>query len=149
MKKLFSICGIVSGLLAILFGILILTGSFGGDTSTAGGASALYDSGYATFGADFYTYVSNNAQEAASASRTVASNLNAIAKLLRSSLGCLFIIIGLFATCLFGLKLTEKGPLAPVTIDNATDTVPSPVLSPSEIKANEAEDKEKAVKAED
>ena len=139
MKKLFLYCGVATGLLAILFGILILGGSFGGDTSTASGASALYDSGYASFGADFYTYVSNNAQEAASASRTVASNLNAIADLLRSSLGCLFIVFGLFTTCLFGLKLSEKEPQAPSVTGTAPETIPSPVWAPIEEKADAAE----------
>ena len=139
MKKLFLYCGVATGLLAILFGILILSGSFGGDTSTASGASALYDSGYASFGADFYTYVSNNAQEAASASRTVASNLNAIADLLRSSLGCLFIVFGLFTTCLFGLKLSEKEPQTPVVSGTAPETIPSPVWAPIEEKADEEE----------
>jgi len=123
-KKIFSILGIVTGLLAVLFGILILSGAFGGDTDTASSASYPYDSGYASFGADFYTYVSNNAQEAASAARTTARNLNEIAHLLRASLGCLFIVFGLFTTCLFATKLSD-GKAAPAKLEATAEPLPT------------------------
>ena len=124
-KKSFLIGGIVTGLLAILFGVLIMSESFGGKTSTDSGASYLYDSGYASFGADFYTYVSNNAQEAASAARTTARNLDQIALLLKSSLGLLFIVFGMFTTCLFGAKLFD-GKALPAAADTKGASAAAP-----------------------
>lgn len=106
-KKLFSLIGLAGGIIVILVGLLVMTGSFGGDASTASGASYLYDSGYATFGADFYNYVSNNAAEAASAARTVAGNIKSIAGLMKNVCGLSLMAFGLFMTCFFGIKYAE------------------------------------------
>lgn len=156
-KKTVSIIGMVCGAVIILLGILVMAGSMGGGASTASGASYLYDSGYATFGADFYTYVSNNAAEAASASRVVASNLKAIAELLKNACGILIMAVGLFTTCYFGVKLTECK--AEVKTDKAPDAEPAlempeleaetePAVEPQEAEtepAAEPQEQEEAV----
>ena len=84
MKKVFTIIGILVGIALVIVGILCLSGEMGGNASTASSAGYSYDSGYTKFGADFYTYVNNNAQEAAEAGRTAARNLWEIAKLLKA-----------------------------------------------------------------
>lgn len=108
MKKVFPIVGILAGVALIITGIVCLAGGMGGNASTASSAGYLYDSGYTTFGADFYTYVSNNAQEAASAARTAANNLASIARLLKNSLGILMLCTGLLSVCHFGRGLDAK-----------------------------------------
>ena len=105
MKKAFSVLGMVSGIAVVVLGFLMLFGVLGGNTSSATSSSYLYPSGYATFGADFYTYVSNNAAEAASASRVAANNLNTIAKTIRTGSGILLIGFGMMLLCLFGSRL--------------------------------------------
>ena len=108
MKKTYSIIAMVVSILIVLLGVLTLTGALGGDTSYPSSAPWSYDSGYATFGGDFYTYVSNNAGEAASASRTAASNLNDIATLLKSFCGISLAGFGLLSFCFFGTILAEE-----------------------------------------
>lgn len=106
-KKLFVYIGMIAGLLAVLMGILVMTGAMGGNSFTVFGAPYKYDSGYATFGADFYTYVTNNAAEAAKASTTAAANLHEIAVLLKNVSGILLIAGGLFMLCFFGVQYAE------------------------------------------
>lgn len=99
-KKTVSLIAMIVSVLIVFFGILVMAGSLGGDTGYASSAY-LYDSGYASFGADFYTYVSNNAAEAASASRTIASNLDAISQLLKNACGIFLMGFGLLSLCHF------------------------------------------------
>ena len=106
-KKTVSLVAMILSALIVFFGILVLAGAMGGDTSYAG-SSYLYDSGYAEFGADFYTYVSNNAAEAASASRTVASNLGEIAALLKNVCGIFLMGFGLLGLCHFAMLWLEE-----------------------------------------
>ena len=106
-KRYYSIVGMVVGTIIVVLGILTLSGVLGENTSTASSSSYLYDSGYASFGADFYSYVTNNAGEAASAARTIAANQNVIYGFLKLAFGILMIAFGLFMNCFFGVKLTE------------------------------------------
>ena len=96
----------ISGLLAVLLGILILVGVFGPGTER-GAFNGFYDSGSTSFGADFYTYVNNNAANAASATQAVARNLDEIGTMLRLVFAFLFLVFGLFAAALFGCKFAE------------------------------------------
>ena len=118
--KSFSAAGMIVSALIVIFGILFIAGALTEETYAAGGAG-MYDSGYASFGADFYTYVSNNAAEAAAAGRAAASNLDDIFHLVRTFGGIFLIGFGLLAFCLFGMKWKEcaaepaaKGPEAAV-----------------------------------
>ena len=101
-KKTYATLGMILGLIMALSGILTITGAMGGDTSYPSSAPYSYESGYASFGADFYTYVSNNSAEAASAARTTASNLEDIAELLKNVCGAFLIGFGLMGFCFFG-----------------------------------------------
>ena len=58
-KKTFSTLGMIFSAVIVFLGILVLAGALGGDASYPNSASYLYDSGYATFGGDFYTFVNN------------------------------------------------------------------------------------------
>ena len=126
MKKKYCTFGIIVSAAVILLGILTLAGVFGGDTGTASGASYFYDSGYATFGADFYTYVTNNAEEAASASRTAANNLHRIAILLKNVLGCGMIAFGLLCICGFKIVMADCKKAEPITENPVTSEAPIP-----------------------
>lgn len=103
-KSSMAVLGVVSGVIMIIMGLLVLLGVFGPDTSYASSASYIYDSGYATFGADFYNYVSNNAAEAAVAARTTAANIDKLASMLKWVFGISFIGFGMFEVCFFGMK---------------------------------------------
>ena len=59
MKKVFSLIGLGSGILVIVFGVLLIAGVLGGYTYLPADPSLFYDYGYGTFGTDFYTYVVN------------------------------------------------------------------------------------------
>ena len=107
MKKAFSFIGMVMGCIVAVLGVLLMLGVFGGDTGTASGSISLYDSGYAKFGADFYTYVTNNAYEAAVGARVTANNLHYIAELLKPALGIFLIGFGTGMLCLFAGKVGE------------------------------------------
>ena len=102
-KKTLSLVGIIVGFVFVLVGILSLSGSLGGNTSYPDTAPYLYDSGYATFGADYYTYSVNNAAEAASAARTIATNLDDIADFLKIFCGLFSMCFGAAIVCCFGI----------------------------------------------
>ena len=122
-KKTFTTIGMICSAVIFLMGILVMTGAMGGDASGASSASYLYDSGYASFGADFYTYVSNNAAEAASAARTIAGNLKNLSELLKNGLGLLLIAFGMFGVCHFGvLRCDCVEPAAPASKESANPT---------------------------
>ena len=143
MKKKFALTGLISGCVLILIGILVFAGAFGGDFSSAY-SSYRYDSGYATFGADFYTYVSNNAAEAAEACRAAANNTREMGKVLKASCGSLLTFFGIFMLCTFGIKLgefkEEEARLAAAPADAPAEVPAAPALdaAPAEKKPEEA-----------
>lgn len=96
-KKTFSLVGIIVSALIVIAGILTMSGVFGGYGSSV---SYIYDSGYASFGADFYSYVNNNA---ARASYTLI-NLIHFARVIS---GIFMICIGLLSLCHFGMARSE------------------------------------------
>ena len=102
-KKTFATLGMIVSVVLVLVSILIFTGVMGGDADYPGSASYSYDSGYASFGADFYTYVSNNAAEAASASRTAANNVRELCDLMKNVCGSFMLGFGLLGFAYFGI----------------------------------------------
>ena len=108
-RKIFAVMGMVFGLIVAICGILTVSGEMGGNTSYPSSAPYSYESGYASFGADFYTYVSNNSAEAASAARTTASNLEDIAQLLKNVCGVFLMGFGMMGFCFFGTLLAGCG----------------------------------------
>lgn len=101
MKKGFSLAGIAVGALMIIFGIVAMCGGFG--DADYSGSNSPYNSGYATFGADYYTYSVNNSAETASAARSANSNLGEISNILRNCLGLIMLAIGFICICGFGI----------------------------------------------
>lgn len=131
-KKTLSLVGMIVGFVFVLVGILSLSGALGGNTSYPGSAPYSYDSGYATFGADYYTYTVNNGAETASAARTAASNLGDIADFLKIFCGLFSTCFGAVIVCCFGiyragLKETEIENVAEETVTEevADEEVPT------------------------
>ncbi len=124
MKKTFFIMGMAVSLVIVLLGLLVVTGAFGGSPSSASSAPYSYSSGYASFGGDAYTYMSNNAQEAASAARTVANNQRYIFDIIQTASGILLMALGLLGFCHFGaMKASAEAALATA----AAPAAPAPV----------------------
>ncbi len=125
-KKLVSFIAMIVSLALVFVGFLALVGALGGKTNYASSSGYQYDSGYAEFGADFYTYVSNNAAEAASATRTIASNQRAIAKLVKNIAGFCMMGAGLLSLCHFTLVWLDEKKKATVAPQVVVST-PAPV----------------------
>ena len=106
-KKTFALIGMLVSLAIVVCGILAISGELGGNVKYASGAPYSYDSGYASFGADFYTYVSNNAAEAADAASAAAYNVRGVAELLKNVLGIFLIGFGLMGFSFFGMAHAE------------------------------------------
>ena len=136
-KKTYALIGMIVSLAIVLCGILTISGTLGGDAHYASGASYLYDSGYASFGADFYTYVSNNAAEAADAASTVASNVRSVAELQKNVFGIFLMGFGLMGFCFFGMASAEcKAAAAPAPVPADApeqEETPEQEESPAEI----------------
>ena len=101
MKKKMALAGAINSAMMIIVGILFLLGVFGGAGSYPSGAPSYYESGYASFGADFYTYVNNNAAETASATYRAAANLKSIGEIIKNFCGISLIGLGNMGVCLF------------------------------------------------
>ena len=102
-KKTLSLVGMIIGCVFVLVGILSFSGALGGNTSHPSSAPYSYDSGYASFGGDYYTYSVNNAAETASAARKTAANLDDIAEFLKIFCGLFSICFGAVVICCFGI----------------------------------------------
>ena len=132
MKKIISIVGLSVSLIMVICGIVALSGGMGGDTRLAACSPSPYDSGYATFGSDFYTYVSNNAQEAAAAARIAGDNVDALADLLKNAFGWAMICIGFISMCAFAMVLfgdkfkNPPMPVAPMPMGDIPMVMPTP-----------------------
>lgn len=106
-KKASSILGLVTSIVLAVIGILILCEVFGGSHGSLV-SPYNYDYGYATFGADFYNYVSNNAAYSAKGTVAVYQTLSSLNDLLKNAFGFLFIGIGLFGVCHFAPQIEKK-----------------------------------------
>ena len=114
-KKTLATLGMIFSLVLVFISFLVFAGAMGGDVDYPSSAPYNYDSGYASFGADFYSYVSNNAAEAASASRTAANNVRELCDLLKTVSGFFMLGFGLLGFCHFGIvrcDCTKKETIA-------------------------------------
>lgn len=102
-KKTLSLVGMIIGCVFVLIGILSLSGALGGNTSYPSSAPYSYDSGYASFGGDYYTYSVNNTAETARAAITTAANLDDIAEFLKIFCGLFSLCFGAAVICCFGI----------------------------------------------
>ena len=121
MRKTMSLIGIIISALLIVAGVLFMTGAFGGDGGYPSSATSYYDSGYANFGGDFYSYVNNNTAEAADAAYRTAVNVKNIGELLKNFCGILLMGMGAMGICFFSVLGCEKkekncGHAAPVSV---------------------------------
>lgn len=133
MKKKFSIIGMAVGMLLVFLGILTVSGVFGNGDYSAGASP--YDSGYAKFGGDYYTYSVNNSAETASAAKATASNLREISDILKNGIGFSMMSMGLFAFCGFGIVFSD-------CVKKPEETPVENVEKTEEIKLLESFDKE-------
>jgi len=129
-KLVFALIGVVISAALVLAGFLTMGGALGGETGIPGSAPYSYDSGYATFGGDFYTFVNNNAGEAASGARMAASNLDDIAQLLRNTCGIVLMGLGFFGLCHFGMVGTDL--MAAVKAESAAAAAEAAAAAPEQ-----------------
>ena len=129
MRKFFAIIGMLFCCAVIYVGVQYLNGEtqfIGGgyvsSPSSSSSAPSYYDSGYASFGGDFYTFVNNNAAEAAKAARTIASNqiqifeqMFQIRRIITQFFGYILITFGGIGVCLFGVLCFIPKPVVPVS----------------------------------
>ena len=104
-KKKSPLIGLIISCVIIILGIVIMATSLG--VSHHGSYSYSSESGTASFGADFYTYVNNNAAEAAKACRTAANNLDSLITLVSLISGIFLIAAGAVAACCFSMHLGD------------------------------------------
>ena len=130
MKKTYFIMGTAVSLAIVLLGVLVIIGAITDKPSYASDAPYSYKSGYASFGGDAYTYMSNNAQEAASAARVATSNQRDIFELIQTVSGILLIGLGLLGFCHFGaMEASAEAALAAAAAPAApapAEAVPAP-----------------------
>lgn len=103
-KKVSNIVRLVVCAALIIIGVITLFGGFTGDNYYSSPSNYNYDFGYATFGADFYNFVSNNAAYAAYNTARVAARVSDLIDLIENIFGCAFIATGLLGICKFGVK---------------------------------------------
>ena len=147
MKKGFKILGMIVSIGLVIFGILIMTGTFSSSVSYPGYASSTYDSGYAIFGADFYNYVCNNSAEAADAAKAAAYNTIDIIDLITNSCGVIVLALGLLGFCFFGMM-----PTGAFKVENVVCATPAPtpaVAPVIEVEKEPVEKKEEESEAEE
>lgn len=126
-KKVFATVGMIVCAVLIVVGFVMI--GQGNECSHAY-SSSYYDSGFTTFGADFYTYSSNNTAEAASAARTTANNLYELYDLVGDAFGWLFVFAGLIGLCHFGILRADCPNV--VSPDMPVAREPLPVAMPME-----------------
>ena len=137
MKKTLSAVGMIIGFAFILIGILSFCGALGGNTTYPSSAPYQYDSGYASFGGDYYTYSVNNTAETAIAARRTAGNLDDIADFLKIFCGLSSICFGAVIVCCFGIY---RAGLKEAEITAATKEIPAGEVEPEETEKNVVEE---------
>ena len=106
-RKNISLIGIIVGIAFVVVGVLAMAGVLGGDTSYPSSAPSNFNSGYASFNGDYYTYSVNNSAETATAARTTAGNLGDIADFLKIFCGLFSIGFGFVVACGFGIVYVD------------------------------------------
>lgn len=142
-KKSFATIGMIVGVLVIISGILVLTGVLGLSTQYPS-MQTTYDYGYTQFGADFYTFVSNNAYQAAASSYTAAYNVHALATLLKIVFSIFFMGFGMFMFCYFGIKRADNTIEEVFARTNIiSDHIPTETVLDTKTTATEIDEEEK------
>ena len=105
-KKNFALIGMCVGVLVVIFGIIALAGV---DYSRDLGGH-YYDTGFASFGGDFYSYVNNNTAQAVHA---ITNQSELINKAIGKVGGLILLSMGLLAICRFGVMWVEEKAAEP------------------------------------
>ena len=143
MRKFFAIVGMLFCAAVIWFGVRFVNGEAATAPASASSAPSYYDSGYTKFGADFYTYVSNNAAEASAAIRQATTNQVRLFRLMTKFFGYVLMTLGGIGFCLFGIlccdprvklpkgeKVLSAAPAAPQPAQAAPAPQPTPAPAP-------------------
>ena len=137
MKKKLALIGMIAGIAMIFIGLLTMCGAFSGSISYGG--SSPYSSGYASFGADYYTYSVNNSAETASAARAAAQNVGDVLDFIQVCGGLFLMLFGLMAFCGFGIVHTgcpnEKAVKAEETVVVTNEENETPAVVETEEEA--------------
>lgn len=126
-KKTFSTIGMVISILLVLLGLLTMCGAFGGDSYYYSTAPYTYDSGYASFGGDYYTFSVNNAAEATDAAQAASANARELVEFVRAFCGLFMMGFGAIAFCGFGIIFASCknniaiNPVPEETIEESTE----------------------------
>lgn len=126
-KKNLSKIGMAVSALLVLFGLLALCGAFGGQSYHYSTAPYTYDSGYASFGGDYYTYSVNNAAEATDAAQAASANARELVEFVRAFCGLFMMGFGLLSFCGFGIVFATCknniaiNPVPEETIEESTE----------------------------
>ena len=128
MRKVLSVFGMLAAVAMIVMSIVLLTGTNDAervklDSVSPTRSTSSYDSGFASFGGDYYTYsvnnsyiTANNAYEAARMSAFAANRIGVVTdqiaaqtRLIRTASGLSMLCFGLFGLFGFGIVLTQPG----------------------------------------
>ena len=127
-KKLLSVLLVVTGVLSVVFGITVLAkpNHAGNRAGWTIGNNWNYDSsnndrGYAKFGSDFYTYVSNNAATAAVYAYRAAEQAEDTKEVVKTIGGYLLIIAGLITGINGLMKAVSAGDDPTVKVYSAVN----------------------------
>lgn len=99
------IVGVVIGIIIAIFGALIFFEAIDFGVYSSGESDVLYENGYATFGADYYTYTVNNI---AKVSTYIQRTMKLILKFLGSFLFCTGTFNTLFFAAIKGSKEVDN-----------------------------------------
>lgn len=103
-RPIMAILGIILGIAMIVCGILSYNDAIL-DTSVYSGENSPYSSGFASFGADYYTYSVNNTAETASAVKAVSHTIGDLQNLIRDCFSIFMIFFGLLVILAFSFIL--------------------------------------------
>ena len=129
MRKFFAIIGILFSCAVIFVGVQFINGNsqflgrnYVSAPSSAPSVPTFFDAGFATFGGDSYTFINNNAADAARGTHAIADNQVQIFEQLSLSMsyliqffGLFMIVLGGMGVCLFGVLCFDKKPVVPAT----------------------------------
>lgn len=104
-KATLSKIGMAISAVLVLLGLLAMCGVFGGQPRSYSTAPYNFDSGYASFGGDYYTYSVNNAAEATDAAQAASSNARELVEFTKAFCGLFMMGFGALSFCGFGIVL--------------------------------------------
>lgn len=111
MKNFLRIMGMLVGVSMIVFGIVTWVG--------AEYYTSINSADYASFGADFYTYIYRATRAAALNTAEIGDTLDKLAETLTTAIGFMFICAGITEICYFGSKIEKKEKKVVISVAEA------------------------------